>query len=277
MPALRPLLILMFALFAGSATAQENLPWSRGGRVPDPSVRLDAQDLADRIGVACRVGRAEARGMDADRAAQFEVTCAEGPGYLLVDGARPRALDCLSLEASRLASDGRSPGCRIAANRDPVPVIAPLAREAGIGCRVDGGALRGRTPTDGTLYEVGCAGEDGFWLERAATGWTVSACLKVVSQGGACRFTTPAEQVATVRRWLAGGLASGCDVAEARFMGQGRGDQAGTELYEARCRSGDGWLVRAVSEPDGPPRRVVVVYPCAEAGHIGGGCRLTHF
>ncbi|NBW08866.1 MAG: hypothetical protein EBR82_12660 [Caulobacteraceae bacterium] len=273
---LLPFLLILFAtVMAGAASAQENMPWSRGGRVPDASVRLEAQDLADRLGLACRVGRAEARGIDADRMPQFEVTCAEGAGYLLIDGVRPRAVDCLSLEASRVASDGRTQACRIAANRDPVPVIAPLAREAGIVCRVDAGALRGRTPTGATLYEVGCAGEDGFWLEQAATGWTVTACMKAAARGGDCRFTTPGEQGATVRRWLAGNEAAGCDVVEARFMGEGREAQAGTELYEARCRSGGGWLIRAASEPDGLPKRVVAVYPCIGAAHIGGGCRLS--
>jgi hypothetical protein len=184
------------------------MPWSRGGRVQDPSVRLDAQDLAGRAGVACEVRRAEARGIDAVGSAQFEVTCAEGPGYLLIDGARPRGLDCLSLEAANRASDGRTPACRIAANRNAVPVVSALAAEAGIACRVDAGAMRGRTPADGILYEVGCAGEDGYWLERTAAGWTVTACLKVTVQGGGCRFTGRAEQAASVRRWLAGGAAS---------------------------------------------------------------------
>ncbi len=168
---------------------------------------------------------------------------------------------------------------RIAANRDPGPVIAPLAREAGIVCRVDDGALRGRTPAGGTLYEVGCAGEDGFWLEQAATGWTVTACLKVAASGGDCRFTTRAEQAATVQGWLASGEAgreaAGCDVARTTFMGEGMQDQAGTEVYGVGCRSGGGWLVRTASEPDGPPKRVIAVYRCAVAGHIGGGCLLT--
>jgi hypothetical protein len=276
MTVFRAALILLLSLTAGSAAAQDNMPWSRGGRVQDPSVRLDAQDLAGRAGVACEVRRAEARGIDAVGSAQFEVTCAEGPGYLLIDGARPRGLDCLSLEAANRASDGRTPACRIAANRNAVPVVSALAAEAGIACRVDAGAMRGRTPADGILYEVGCAGEDGYWLERTAAGWTVTACLKVTVQGGGCRFTGRAEQAASVRRWLAGGAASGCDVVEARFMGAGQaGEGQGTELYEARCRSGPGWLVRTAAEPDGRPRRVLAVYPCAEAGHIGGGCRLS--
>ena len=260
---LRLILPLVVALCAQAAAAQEyDRPWSRGGRVPSAEARLEAQDLAVAAGIACRVGQAQLRGQDRDGAKQYEVTCAAGPGYLLVGGEPPTALDCLALEASFRSGGSGNARCRIAANRDATSVVARLAAEAGIACRVDNGAVLGKA-ADGLLYEVGCAGADGYWLERSGGGWSITPCLKVVAQSGTCALTTAREQATTLGSRIAG--RADCDVVDAAY----RGAVEGTDLYEARCRSSGGVMVRFDSND-----RLLAMYACAEATWIGGGCRF---
>ncbi len=117
------------------------------------------------------------------------------------------------------------------------------------------------------IYEVGCAGVDGYWLEEAAAGWSLKDCLQVASTGGTCHFTTAREQSDGFEPKLAGTDAAACDVAQVRLMGQ----NANGRFYEAKCGAeGEGYIVRVNTE--GATQQV---YPCAVAQRIGGGCTLT--
>ena len=60
--------------------------------------------------------------------------------------------------------------------------------------------------------------------------------------------------------------AAGCDVTEARLMGQ----NANGMFYEAKCAGADGVIARVNAE-----NVVQQIYPCATAQRIGGGCTLT--
>jgi hypothetical protein len=142
-----------------------------------------------------------------------------------------------------------------------------LARQAGLDCRVDAGAMIGLTPEGGRLYEAGCADAEGAWLERTAGGgWRITDCLTVVARGGACRFTTEAESLAAFETRLSEAGETGCRPARLRHMGQGPSGP----LYEVGCRGeGDGVVARF--NADG---RIGEVLPCEAAKHIGGGCIL---
>lgn len=258
-------MFLLSSLIGSAAIAQDrpDRPWSRGGRAPSSEVRLEALDLVAAIGVECHLGMAQLRGNDQDGIKQYEITCTNGPGYLLIRGKEPAAYNCLALEASFRASGLEAARCRIRANRNARPVVIRLAAEAGIACRVDDGLVVGKSTGDGLLYEVGCAGADGYWLERTGDDWSATPCLKVIAQGGQCTLTTNAEQAASLGARLSS--AADCEVVEAAF----RGSSEGTDLYEIRCRSGTGLIVRF-----DPSDRLLDVYTCGEATHIGGGCRL---
>ncbi len=239
----------------------------------DPAaVIAAAQAQVQAANVSCQVGEAVQLGVNAEQQAIYETTCVTGPGYILIASTPPQAVDCVILAGQADITRSRDPAadvglqCKIAQNLDVVRVVKQYAQEAGVSCDIDQGASVGKTPQGNLIYEVGCRGTDGFWLERAGQAWEVERCLTVVSQSGTCRFTTSDEQAASIKSVLAGSDAAACDVTQARYMGS----NANGTFYEAKCAAGDGYIARVNTE-----MAVQQVYPCAEAARIGGGCRLT--
>jgi hypothetical protein len=239
----------------------------------DPAAVLAAaQAQAQAAQISCQVGEAVQLGVNAEQQPIFEATCASGPGYILIASTPPQAVDCVVLAGQAEITRSRDPAadvglqCKIAQNTDVVRVVQQYAQEAGVRCDIDQGASVGKTPEGNLIYEVGCRGTDGFWLERAGQAWEVERCLTVVAQNGTCRFTTSTEQAASVKAVLAGSEAASCDVTQARYMGS----NANGTFYEAKCAAGDGYIARVNAD-----MAVQQVYPCADAARIGGGCKLT--
>ncbi|WP_426051885.1 hypothetical protein [Brevundimonas sp. SL161] len=231
-----------------------------------------AQQIATAAGVACQVTQASLLGLTAEQAATYEAACATGPGYILISSAPPQAVDCVLLAGQAEIDRARDPlvdvgtQCILPQNLDVLRVVAAYAREAGIACSVDQGASIGKSSEGNLIYEIGCNGSDGYWIEKASTGWTTTECSVISTQNATCRYTTPAEAVATLKRRLGGSEAAACDVAEGRYMGA----NANGAFYEAKCAAGNGVIVRF-----NPDFAVQQVYPCETAQRIGGGCRLT--
>jgi len=240
---------------------------------PDPAVVLaEAQAILTAAGSPCQATEAKLLGKTAEQVSLYETICASGPGYIVVGSTPPETLDCLVLasqaEKKRAADPAADVGtvCTLPANQNTLTFFAAYAQEAGIACQVDQGTVAG-VKSDGKLvYEIGCAGADGYWLERADAGWQKTECMQVLMQNAACPFTTPAEQAATVKSWLAGSDAAGCDVQQVRLMGH----NANGRFYEATCAGAEGVIARVNAE-----HAVQQIYPCAEAALIGGGCKLT--
>lgn len=247
----------------------------RGGRpaaAPTPEQNKAAADaLLAATSTTCQTTETSLRGQIGEGQAVYEVSCATGPGYVLIGSTPPQAVDCVLLSGQADIARSKDPEadvglqCLIEANKDVVKVVAAYAAEAGVKCTVDQGASVGKSSDGNVIYEAGCAGVDGAWLEKTPTGWTTTDCLKVISSNGVCRYTTPAEQAATVKAWFANTAAAPCDVTEARFMGS----NANGAFYEAKCAAGDGLIARFDNA-----MAVQQVYPCAEASMIGGGCKL---
>lgn len=244
---------------------------TRRPAAPDPAeVIALAQTQAQAAGIDCQVTEAVARGMMGENAV-YEAACASGPGYLLIASAPPQAVDCTILssqaEITRETDPAAAPGtaCEIPANTDILRVVSVYARDAGVACQVDRALAVGRSSEGETIYEVGCAGVQGYWIKKAGSTWTSTECLEVMTQETACRFTTPEENAASVKAMLAGSQASDCDVTQARFMG---GNSNG-RFYEAKCAAGNGVIARIQQAA------VQQVYPCEQAQRIGGGCTLT--
>lgn len=255
---------LVLVIAAGPANAQWEHRTSRGA-TGDAFARLDAGRLLEETGTACDISGAEFRGRDHRGVGQYEVSCNGAPGYLLIDESPPRALDCFALAGSRMRNPNRrTPACGLPGNQNPAPYVIGLAREAGIMCAMDEGAVIGRTFTGSMLYEVGCEGEEGYWLERSRSRWSVKGCMRINTEGQECLFTSEAENVATVQAWLP--PEQGCQVDRARYMGA----NARGAFYEALCRSGEGYAVRVDAQ-----RAVQGVVPCDEARRLGDGCRWT--
>lgn len=238
-----------------------------------PAAAMAAQRIANAANITCRVTEANVIGQTMDQQrVTYEAACAAGPGYILVNSIPPEARDCILLAAQADADRAANPNadvgvqCAIAQNKDVARAVAGYAADAGIVCTVDEGAPIGRTAENTLMYEVGCAGLDGYRLEKTATGWSTTECAVIASQNSTCRFSTPAEAAATLKARLAGSPASACDVTASRYMGSAGGNR----VYEAKCGEAGGYVV--IFSPRFEPLNV---YPCEQAQRIGGGCRLT--
>lgn len=256
----------------GRLTRGENNRRQRQPAAPDPAqVMADAQAQLAAAGNACQVTEAVLMGVDTERQNVYEAACATGPGYIVVASTPPALTDCVLLAGSAAVARERDPEsdertCALPGNQNALAVIGAYAREAGIRCEIDQALAAGAASDGAVIYEVGCAGEDGFWLrQQPAGGWTVTECMQIVSQNGTCRYTTTAEQIASMRTRLAGSDAGECDIQQARYMGA----NANGRFYEVSCAVGDGYIAR-VGEAG-----VDQVYPCAIAQPIGGGCTMT--
>ncbi len=261
---------------------RDQVPESRATRnrpapapvVPTPEeIKAAAQALVVATGAACQVTEAAQPGMNAEQQKIYEAACSEGPGLILIESVPPQSFDCLELAGTAYTARLRDPAadvgqqCALPANQNGLAVIGGWARTAGVSCTVDQAVAIGKSDADNIVYEIGCAGVDGYWLERVGTGWDLKDCLQVNSTGGACRFTTAQEQADGFEPKLAGTDAAACDVTQVRLMGS----NANGRFFEAKCAAeGEGYIARINNE--GVTQQI---YPCATAQRIGGGCRFT--
>lgn len=234
------------------------------------AIRTNAEGLLTATGTTCQIS--EATNPGANSAGQtYEVACSGGPGYILIGSTPPQAFNCIELAGTAAITRERDPAadvgqqCVLPANQNGLAVITGYAQEAGVACTIDEALVIGQAGSN-MIYEVGCAGADGYRIERQPTGWDVVDCIQVMSTESTCRFTTVAEQNATVKGWLAGTEASACDVGQFRLMGQNPNGR----FIEVKCAAeGEGYIARV---KDGATQQI---YPCATAQRIGGGCQLT--
>jgi hypothetical protein len=235
-------------------------------------VKAAAQALATATNSGCTIAEATLRGESPEKQSVYEATCTSGPGFILIGSTPPQAVDCVILSGQADISRSRDPAadvglqCEMEPNKNVLAVVTGYATQAGVACTVDQGSSVGKSAEGNVIYEIGCTGTDGYWLEKTATGWTTTECMKLMSRSATCKYTTPVEQAATLKKWFEGSAAAPCDVAQARFMGS----NANGSFYEAKCVAGDGLIVRFDTA-----MAVQQVYPCAEAQRIGGGCTLT--
>ena len=260
----------------GDRTERQQAPRQQRGRQPaaptPEQIKAAAQALATATNSGCTIAEANLRGESPEKQSVYEATCTTGPGFILIGSTPPQAVDCVILSGQADISRSRDPAadvglqCEMEPNKNVLAVITGYATQAGVACTVDQGSSVGKSAEGNIIYEIGCAGTDGYWLEKTATGWTTTECLKLVSRSATCKYTTPVEQAATLKKWFEGSAAAPCDVAQARFMGS----NANGSFYEAKCAAGDGLIARFDTA-----MAVQQVYPCAEAQRIGGGCTLT--
>lgn len=236
-------------------------------------VKVAAQAQLTAAGVVCEVTEATLLGVSAEQQPLYEAACASGPGYLALASTPPQVFNCLELagqaETSRLRDPVADVGqqCALPANQNGLAVIGGFARDAGLACTTDQAAAIGKSNAGNLIYEVGCSEGVGYWLEKLQDGWKTTSCWDLALSNTACRYTTPAEALASWRGVLADSPASSCDVQQARRVGV---DAQGLRVYEVKCAAGDGYLVRIDAA-----WKAQQFHPCDTAQHIGGGCTLT--
>jgi len=169
----------------------------RRPEMSDTAVRADIRAALDTAGLACGVQAFRRVGTTPDAQSIYEAACDAGPGYILVNGEEPRATSCLVLAGGASSALRRDPAARVGAqctlpeNQNGLRVIGGWAREAGVTCRVDKAEWIGTSDAGKDVYEVGCAGSEGYWMEQAVSGWSLKGCLAVRAEGLRCRFTEP--------------------------------------------------------------------------------------
>ena len=256
-------------------TTPTRTPRRQGRQQAEPTPEENiaaAQAIAASASASCQVTQANFLGQTPDGSKSYEAICATGPGYILIGSTPPMVVDCVLLAGQAEIDRARDPAadvgtqCAIPQNLDVVRVVAAYAAEAGVACAVDQGASIGKSNDNNLIYEVGCNGVDGYWIEKQPTGWRATECAIVTTQNATCRYSTAAERVATLKGRLTGSEAAACDVTESRYMGA----NANGSFFEAKCSAGNGVIVRF-----DPQYAVQQVYPCETAQRIGGGCRLT--
>ncbi|HEV2082464.1 MAG TPA: hypothetical protein VGR32_08410 [Brevundimonas sp.] len=207
-------------------------------------VMAAARPLAAAAAPACQVTEAALRGAREDGTKLYEVACASGPGYLLEDmAAGPKANDCVLQwsygEMARDADPAADVGlqCSLPGNQNPMQVIATYGREAGLDCQVDQARA---LAVD--VYEVGCAGRDGWRLEKVGASWKSSPCWDLQLRSDAvCNFSSEDESRAVWPRLVAGSDAAACVPVDVAWMGD-NADRG--SFYEIKCQSGEGIIVR---------------------------------
>ena len=254
---------------------QENNRGRRGHHeeTEAPEVSLaNAQAALTAASASCQVTEAKLLGKVEGGSSLYEAVCASGPGYLVVASTPPQAMDCILLKASADAKKAEDPEadvgtvCTLPANTNEVAVFAGYAQQAGVTCQVDQGKAIGQSSTGQVIYEVGCAGSDGAWVEQKDGAWVSTPCLQIMASNGQCQFTTKAEQIADLQKLLTPSNASDCTVTDLRLMGQNDRGQ----FIEAKCATeGEGYIARVQEGA------VQQVYACNIAQRIGGGCTLT--
>lgn len=247
-------------------------PRDRRGRALSPEeVTQRAQAAATAGGLACQVTESSLLGQTAENDDLFEVACAGGVGYILTSATPPLTFDCvlLSAQADRIRAEGgevaANSTCVLPGNQNVALAIAGFAREAGVPCEVDAGKALGATPEGNLVYEVGCAGADGYHIEKTAQGWNKTDCLQAMGMNMACEFTTVEEQVAGFQPLLVDTAIDDCQALQIGLLAQ---NDTG-RFIEVKCASGDGYVAQVKDNT------VNQVYPCVLAVRIGGGCKLT--
>jgi len=244
----------------------------RRGRQPSPEqIARSAQAAATAAGLSCQVGESALLGTTNDNNELYEVACVDGAGYILTTATPPQTFDCLMLaaQAEQMRAQGsEAPAnsvCALPVNQNGAVVVASFAREAGVPCQVDAGKALGATPEGNLVYEVGCAGADGYHIEKRAQGWSKTDCLQIIGMSLTCQFTTPEEQVAGFHPLLVGTAIDDCDAQRIQLLAQ---NDTG-RFIEVKCASGDGYVAQVKDNA------VTQIYPCDRAQRIGSGCTLT--
>jgi hypothetical protein len=252
-----------------------------------PQAMAAAPALVAAARISCTPADAAVRGQtkaaDGTMNSVYELSCAEGPGYILMAKADMTLTDgyeCFALKSGNealVAAGTPNPNaltCNLAANADPLAGFRRIAQAAVPGCTIDEARYLGAVPSTKEFnYEVGCAGRPGVILALAGPGGTPKAptttpCERIPAAAkNQCQFTTKTEALTPISTLVAGSGRT-CQVADGRYVGDSATSQE--SFFEAKCSDGKGFMV--VANANGSFNRAI---DCARAGNVAGGCTLT--
>jgi hypothetical protein len=256
----------------------------------------DAPDLLKAAGVDCQL--ADARLIGETGASRlkpkedfYEAACAGSEGFII---AKPWPGDVATATCLEMALPARhgtlsALRCSLPGNADPKLARAKglagapaLLKMAGINCQLDDARLIGEIGDSGSklkedLYEVACAGSEGFIIAKSSKGEvSVLTCLEMTSpgQGGKpndlrCTLPGNADPELGLQAYISE-VRTNCTPSGARFIGY----NATQTAFEVACRGGAGYVLITAAPPrlDGS----IEVEPCiAMSAGRGLDCTLT--
>lgn len=196
----------------------------------------------------------------------FEVSCAEGPGYIIQQqGDMASGFDCLA-QAETAARQPGSLTCRLDANANPAAGYGKMLASMSHPCTPTGARIMGATAAGDTYIEVACGGSTGYVIQTSPGKAPVASdCIQTLGGGATeCTLTTKAA-ILTGLGEMAGKASKPCTVSDGRLVGSG----SGSTFYEVACGGSPGFMIQAKADNS------FEAIDCGKAQPIGGGCTLT--
>ncbi|HYF23854.1 MAG TPA: hypothetical protein VD929_10695 [Caulobacteraceae bacterium] len=184
-------------------------------------LKIATQPYPGQAGVACTVVNAEWVGKtNKDNADRYEVSCAEGGGYLLdVSASTTRPTNCLAAGAGGYQ-------CKLTTQADQVKALAAISRSAAQACDVVDVRFVAADQKGQQYYELACtAPKPGFMMETTPAGAFVRSidCVRASGIAGGCKLTDAAVIQAAAQAPLIDALKAqgvSCTVSQARQIAE---------------------------------------------------------
>ena len=267
-------LIALTAMAVAVAAAKIEL--AKPDQVADAQAQIKANGLNCEVGKVRFGGEGDMKNKDKKsvHVQIYEVTCANGFGYMVEGPKGGSATDTLVSPCPALATSGKKGGdsttsCQLPENLDVKAQTQAALSKAGISCTVQDAKWIGINPKDRTEgYEVACAAPSpGYVLFVPETGGAAPHATNCMMQSYKCALTTPEQQTAWVKS-LAAQSGRSCDITKSRYVGTDNKD--GSSFFEVACAKGAGFMFSVNAA--GAFQQAL---GCADAANLGGGCTLT--
>ena len=239
----------------------------------DRATQLAVVDaLATASGKPCTIKDRGFIGVTQGGASYYEVSCADGKGYVLeqaANGSFMRVIDCA--EADALAG-----GCKLTdarqAKTEQAGLYTQLAKKAGFTCTVAQYAPFSIDLPGKEVVELTCSnrpdGAVGIFPASSSEKAEIIDCAHAELRSYRCSLTKPTAAYATLTADLRTLGRTSCTVSASRTVGLSA-DQRG--YIEVGCSDGlPGYMIEYATTPISPKNAIV----CAEAKGIAGGCTL---
>jgi hypothetical protein len=189
-------------------------------------------------GAACTLKDARYIGANSAGESYYEVTCQQGPGYILTKappGTTPPAsvIPCIEVMGASNVT------CKLTTKAEIVASIAKLEAQSGKPCEgTDVRYVGSSTTTGETFYEIACGGSTGYIVQTDKAGTFKEAidCGKASGIAGGCKLTDTTKAETNEAKTYTGLAKAGgfnCDVSKYRFIGMSTSPKA--EVVELAC------------------------------------------
>jgi hypothetical protein len=231
------------------------------------------EHLASAGAPGCTVKDRRFVGATADRSDFFEVSCADGKGYMLQTDASGKFVKGITCASAMNIGNGCSLTDTRQALTQQTSVYTDLAKKAGFDCAVSKYADFPTSSTDKEVVELACSnrpdGGVGVFPTTKGSRNVVYDCIRSQAEGYKCSYSPESAVYPILTAQLRAKGKTSCVVSGARALAR---TTEGGHLIEVACADGGpGWVLDYVSATDSTPAELL---NCAQVGKSGGGCQL---